>query len=324
MPSPYSVGSENTLTATFRDSNGDLYDPDSILLTYGHVDDEAIEEEYPGEIDRDSLGVFSLIFTPDVPGSWTARWVGLGDENSVIDQAFSVAPAVVTKATYATLTEFKHWLESDPDDPQNFLDDALLQWCLGAATDDISLATGRSFAAVTDTRYYGSRDGRTLYVDDLTAITEIATDIDGDGTYETVWTSDDYGLERDNVNLTDDAFTTIHTSEGGSLTFPTRLRGVRVAASFGATINGSAPDLIRMACIIGANRWLHRRGSPLGTETATDAQGTASIRQIKADYDYDRAISRYTRKAPAVLLTIDSVNREIPSIFRLAPGRRGL
>lgn len=222
--------------------------------------------------------------------------------------------------TYAGLEEFKQWLESDPGDPQNHLDNQLLTWCLEAATQDFEIATGRTFYAVETARYYGSRGGTDLVTHDLTEIEEIATDTAADGLYSDVWDESDYVLDPPNAIADGLAYTRVRAI--GDRRFPETIAGTRVTGTFGLTVEGEPPALVKLAVLVGANRWLHRRATPLGTETTPDAQGMSTTRQIKADYDYDRAVKRYAR-TDQILTVIPVIVPERPSIFRLAHGYRG-
>ncbi len=74
-------------------------------------------------------------------------------------------------------------------------EDAALLAALEDASRFVDGHCARPFYVVTASRYYTPRSSLELLVDDLLAVTTLATDADGDRVYETVWQPSDYDLE---------------------------------------------------------------------------------------------------------------------------------
>lgn len=97
---------------------------------------------------------------------------------------------------YVTQSEMKAWLGLDPEEPHDELDD-LIDDVVNAVSryfDEICL---RTFYQVIEARVFDPVDRYTIALgtyNDLVSVTELATDEDGDGTYEEVWDETEYEL----------------------------------------------------------------------------------------------------------------------------------
>lgn len=144
------------------------------------------------------------------------------------------------------------------------VDDTLISLAGSAASELIDLHCGRSFGTVSATRYYAPDSPYTLRIDDLagTALT-LETSSNGDGTYDTTWTTSDYQLEPLNARRNGIAWPYDGLRAIGDNTFP--IAGgeatVRVTGVFGWP---SVPSTVVQAAILQSSRLFKRFESPLG------------------------------------------------------------
>lgn len=174
-----------------------------------------------------------------------------------------------------------------------------------AASRAIEKFCGRRFYGAAETRYYTADDGYEIQIDDLTGTPTVATDDDGDGTYETSWSSSDFNLKYGgnyNAALDGKPYTQIEVSESGSKNFPAGVkRGVRVVGTFGyiaSTNAANAPSPIHDACLITVHRLFKRHDLPLGVQGGGNAQlgqTPVIIPSITLDPDVKDLITPYRR-----------------------------
>lgn len=87
----------------------------------------------------------------------------------------------------------------------------------------------------------------TISVPPLISVSELATDFDGDGTFETVWTSPtDYLLLPYNSEVKRQIIT---NALSGRYVFPAGQQRIRVTGSWGITEEGQTPYPIRRVCL---------------------------------------------------------------------------
>jgi len=150
--------------------------------------------------------------------------------------------------SYATLAEFKSAIGIGTADTT---DDGALQSVLDATDALIDLYTDRKqgFGTASETRYYTAGDWSYVLTDDIVSVSQLQTDDNGDGTYETTWVSGtDYVLAPRNAALDGWAYTEIDTSTAAPKAFPVAVYlGVKVTGVFGWPAVPSA-GCIRMAC----------------------------------------------------------------------------
>ena len=92
---------------------------------------------------------------------------------------------------YCTVAEWKAWAGLD-----DAIDDVIIDRAITAVSRGIDNFTKtrfyRTFPGLA--WVYDSCDGRHLDIDDAAQVTEVATDADRDGVFETVWAAADYQL----------------------------------------------------------------------------------------------------------------------------------
>lgn len=146
--------------------------------------------------------------------------------------------------------------------------DADLNLAITAASRAVDNATDRRFWLDDDAnqiRYYTPTDAGRVAIDDLVTLTELATDTQGDQTFEQAWTTNvDVFLEPLNAAADGQPYTRLCLNPvRSSLYFPVQYgRSVRVTGKFGWP---AVPDSVVQATQMIAARLLKRvRESPLG------------------------------------------------------------
>lgn len=177
---------------------------------------------------------------------------------------------------YATADDLKDRLGISENDSR----EGALREAIDAASRWIEQQTGRRFyvASATEVRYYtaawrypqsagafgdfpwgnperpfgGGLASLQLAIDDMVAVTDVATDVDGDGTYETVWTlNTDYFLAPRNAIAQGKPYRQIHRNQvTGRYTFPPYENGIRITGSYASS--SSTPADIRTLCLMAA------------------------------------------------------------------------
>lgn len=174
--------------------------------------------------------------------------------------------------TYCTSDDLKEALAIGTADTadDNVLDE--ISVTVSRLIDDY---TGTTFYTVASgTAYYTATTNAVVEVDPFTSITEVATDDDGDGTYETVWTSADYVLLPLNYALDEKPITAIQVSANGDNAFPIELIGaVRVKGALGWP-NG-VPTAVKQAAVLAGVSLYESRKAPFGIVGSTE---TGAIR----------------------------------------------
>ena len=177
------------------------------------------------------------------------------------------------------------------------LSDELLTLALDAASEQIDVWTRRTFAAdaMPTARVYNPENPWYVNIDPVTTTVGlvVATDDNGDGTFETTWTlGTDFRLEPLNAAVDADAWTRLAAL--GPRTFPrhTRWPGLRVTAAFGWP--GEVPSAVHQACLQQAHRLFERRVSPYGVAGSPE---TGSELRLLARLDPDvEALIRHLRR----------------------------
>lgn len=140
---------------------------------------------------------------------------------------------------------------------------------------------GRRFYTASETRYYTAGVGHRVVIDDLLTLTALATDEDGDGTFERTWTAADYILYPYNAAIKLRPYIAIERSVLGNLTFPTLRRGVSVTGSFGFWT--SVPEAIAEACLLICLRVWMRKDLTFGVSGNADLGTQQAIATIARD-----------------------------------------
>lgn len=194
---------------------------------------------------------------------------------------------------YCTVPEFKTW-----SGLKDTIDDLTIDNAIGAVSRGIDNFTKRRFwqTAAATNRVFDSCDGWQLDIDDATAVTQVATDTDSDGVFETVWAATDYQLLPLNPAAAPEPepYTLIRAT--GTLTFPrptsvtSRLGLVQVTGTWGWP---SIPDPVFQATLILVHRTIKRQGSPEGV-VGFDEFGQVRI-SARDDPDAVRYLSPYQK-----------------------------
>ena len=195
---------------------------------------------------------------------------------------------------YATLAEFKAHVGIPVGDTA---DDAVITIALDAATAQVEEWTGRVFTAdaVATTRDYHVTDTGRLDVDPMSTLTGliVATDDNGDGTYETTWAATDYRVEPVNASAAGVPWDRLVAL--GTRWFPknTYRPTVRVTAKFGWP-GGTPPAAVKLATLIQAARLFKRKDAPFGV--AGSVEFGSELRLLnELDRDAQNLLARYRR-----------------------------
>jgi len=172
-------------------------------------------------------------------------------------------------------------------------DDAFLNLAIGAAETAINDLCGRKFTAD------GSASARTYraqpYIcvtDDVSTLTGLVvkTDTNGDGTFDTTWSSSDYQVEPLNSLVKGRSVNNLRAV--GSYTFPVYgdgLASVEVTAKWGWP---AVPDPIEQATLMMASRLYGRKASPMGVIGVGDF---GPVRISRSDPDVAHMLMDYRR-----------------------------
>ena len=194
---------------------------------------------------------------------------------------------------YATLAELKSRLGLS-----DTADDAVLESVVTAVSRQIDQWCGRRFWASTQTRLYTAVSATMVLTDDVLAVTALRTDSDGDGVYESTWSTADYRLRPANAALESQAepYTWIGAAPRASYSFPASLdEGVQVTGTFGYST--STPPVVNEACLIQAGRIFRRRDAVFGI--AGSAEMGQAIVVPRLDPDVRALLSPLARRTIA-------------------------
>jgi hypothetical protein len=172
--------------------------------------------------------------------------------------------------SYASLSEFKSSIGVT-----DTVDDTALQSCLDAADQlinnyvDTKVGFGQT---ASQTRYYTADRFDFVLTDPIVSVSQLATDINGDGTYSQVWTSNDYVLAPRNAALDSRPYTEIDTSpfSNADYNFPVGYLEVKVTGVFGWP---SVPAAVKQAALIQAGAIWSSRTAPFGVIGSQDLGG---------------------------------------------------
>jgi len=193
---------------------------------------------------------------------------------------------------YATLADVKAALRIT-----DTVDDSLLEISIEAASREIDGFCERVFTQSTATRIYRPTDAFTVDLDDLQTVTTLKTDTDGDGVFDTTWSTADYQLNP--LNGIAGGITTPYTTlkAVGSYLFPiyeprnvnSQEASVQIAGVWGWP---SIPTAVKQACIILSMRQFKRYDSPTGVMGFGDL---GVMRVGRVDPDVEKLLMPFRR-----------------------------
>ncbi len=167
------------------------------------------------------------------------------------------------------------------------------------ASRAIDNATHRQFGLTTsEARFYTPRWSFTrgaweIETDDFTAVTEVAVDVTGDGTFATVVTAGSVLKNPVNAAAKSRPWERIHVRGAVLTTAPVYpIESVRVTGTFGWA---SVPVAIVEATLLQASRLAVRRDSPLGVAGSPDS-GSELRLLARLDPDVLTSVKDYVRK----------------------------
>ncbi|MBU6346284.1 MAG: phage gp6-like head-tail connector protein [Cyanobacteria bacterium REEB494] len=182
---------------------------------------------------------------------------------------------------YCTLAEIKASLNITDS-----VDDTALESAVTAASRMIDDYTERFFyvngsVGSPVTRYYTALDPYTINIDDITTVSEVATDDNFDRTFGTVWSTTDYMVEPINNPIKSWPYNRVLAI--GSYIFPYQLpQSVRVKGVWGFS---AVPAEVNMAALIQSSRIFGRRQSPFGIAGSPDLGTVRLFSRLDADVE---------------------------------------
>ena len=182
---------------------------------------------------------------------------------------------------YCTLAELKASLNITDS-----VDDTALEAAITAASRMVDDYTERFFfvngsVGSPVTRYYTAVDPYTINIDDITTITEVATDDNFDRTFETVWGTSDYLVEPINNPIKSWPYNRVLAI--GSYIFPYQLpQSVRIKGVWGFS---AIPAEVNMATLIQSSRIFGRRQSPFGIAGSPEMGTVRLYSRLDADVE---------------------------------------
>lgn len=187
-------------------------------------------------------------------------------------------------------------------------DDTMLATIITAVSREIDGWTKRRFytTVADETRYYTPEFSDVLLPGDIVAVTSLATDADGDRTYETTWATTDYDLEPFNASLDGRPYESLRVTPNGRYRFPvsggsrmavtglgsffltsssamparTVTKGVKIVGKFGWSTH---PAVVAEACLIQSARLYKRKEAPFGVAGSGEFGQTTFIAKLDPD-----------------------------------------
>lgn len=195
---------------------------------------------------------------------------------------------------YATSAEFKAFVSIPVSDT---VDDTVINLALDACTAQIERWTDQVFTAesVATTRDYKVTSTGQLDVAPISTLTGliVATDDNGDGTFETTWAASDYRVEPVNAAASGVPWDRIVAL--GTRWFPknTYRPTVRVTAKFGWP-GGTVPQAVKLATLLQAARLFKRKDAPFGVAGSVEFGSEMRLKE-RLDPDAIDLLRRYRR-----------------------------
>lgn len=140
-------------------------------------------------------GAYSISIGTPTAGLWSYVWIGTGTASDVAPGTWRAHPPDWW-LSYAGPEELKDRIGLATDQLTDSRQDSQVVMALRSAALTVNNWCGRYFYQLPGTRTYAPEDLWTLRTDDIVSVSQLSTDNDGDGVYETIWTlNTDYVLE---------------------------------------------------------------------------------------------------------------------------------
>ena len=211
MANLHDVGDLVRVTGTFTDADGNAQDPTVVKCDYTDPSGNTTELVYgtDEELVKSSTGVYYTDINADEAGLWTYRWYSTGTGQAADEGWFQVEEQRTAETSYISLLELKARLNISGTG-----EDAELARIIERVSRSIDAEAGDRFYTTSsdETRYFTAKFPDLLMVGSIVSITSLATDRDGDRTYETTWTTDDYDLEPFNAAAKDYPYTRVRVT----------------------------------------------------------------------------------------------------------------
>lgn len=251
---------------------------------------------------------------PTVRGQWRYDWAS-GDVDTAGEYLCWVSVTVSGKTedvgealiefrphgpltnAYAELEQFKSTAALTGT---SFVDAEARRFLISAsrAVDDYCTGSSRfrrrfwADADATQVRYYETDDSSLLELDDIVTVTSVAVDLAGGTTYGTSLTAGvDFDAAPYNAAANGKPFDTLRIRRGGSHSFPTDPRSIKVTGKFGWP---TVPTPVVDATILQAGRYMARKDAPFGV---LGVGGDNPIRIGRLDPDIASLLHGYRRVA---------------------------
>ena len=255
---------------------------------------------YPAQIARLSAGDYTIDIPCLTDGLWSYVWIGTGTASDVVAGTWTVMPQTVGH-WYTSAEELKSRLKIT-----DTADDFEILLAVQAAASSVDKFTGRFFWNETGVRTYMPESIYELSIDDLVSVTQLATDQDGDGVYETVWSGDGVSPGGDfQLRIADRQYNVASRGESwpytqvqalggsGGKYFPyvwpwTHQDRVKITGTWGWP---AVPVLVRQASLQLANDLFRLRDAPFGVAGFAE-YGAVRVRDNPA---IAGMLSRYVR-----------------------------
>lgn len=176
-----------TLTNTFS-VNGVATNPTTVTLVVTDPTGDATTYS-TGDLTNSSTGVWTKNIPCTEAGLWTYVWTGTGTASDVQPGSWRVE-----QTSYSDLYCTPEQLKSRTGISDGYDDREILAACR-AVSRWIDEHCDRQFARRTVTVQLETCGSHSLQTPDLVSVTTLKTDDDGDGVYETTWSTSDYELQ---------------------------------------------------------------------------------------------------------------------------------
>jgi hypothetical protein len=221
---------------------------------------------------------------------WRVTTTASGKTEDVMEAVIEVRAHAPGPLTYVELEEIKSSIELSG---QSFADGDLQDALLAASRDVDGICHRRFYpdADAAQVRYYSPRHSGWQEIDDLITLTSVASDYDGDGTFEQTWVENtDFTLEPLNSVANARPFERLCRHPRSSFCFSPYPRSLKVTGKFGwAAI---PPEVVKATKIRTVQLMLRARQAPFGV-LGVGTEGAIHISRY--DPDIQLLLSDVTR-----------------------------